>query len=99
MADCFVGIDLGTSGCRAIAIDRTGREIAGARIGLPASRHPTPEASEQDADAWWRAVEAVLPDLMAQRPGRVRAIAVEVLTDMDPEDRTSERLRTKLELV
>lgn len=77
MADCFVGIDLGTSGCRAIAIDRTGREIAGARIGLPASRHPTPEASEQDADAWWRAVEAVLPDLMAQRPGRVRAIAVD----------------------
>ncbi|MCA8921246.1 MAG: hypothetical protein KDD82_05520 [Planctomycetes bacterium] len=30
---------------------------------------------------------------------KVRAIAVEVLTDMDPEDRTSERLRTKLELV
>ncbi len=32
--DAFVGLDLGTSGVRAVAIDRQGRELAA--VGVPA---------------------------------------------------------------
>ena len=75
--DCYVGVDLGTSGCRAIAIDRQGHSIAEARAALPASRHPTPGASEQDPQTWWPAVTRVLGRLASQASGRIRAIAVD----------------------
>ena len=32
--DCFLGIDLGTSGCRAVAIDARGGQLAEARVDL-----------------------------------------------------------------
>ena len=47
-ADCYVGLDLGTSGCRAVAIGRDCDILAEARASLPDSRHPEPGASEQD---------------------------------------------------
>lgn len=75
--DYYVGVDLGTSGCRAIAIDRQGYSIAEARAALPASRHSTPGASEQDPQAWWPAVTRVLGSLASKAPGRIRAIAVD----------------------
>lgn len=76
-ADCFVGIDLGTSGCRAIAIDAHAQTVAEAREPLPGSARPAPGASEQDPQAWWRAVERVLRALTAQQPGRIRALSVD----------------------
>ena len=75
--DCFIGLDLGTSGCRAIAIDETHRVVGQARRPLPPSRQPGAGASEQDPQAWWRAVTAMLRELVQQRPGRVRAISVD----------------------
>ncbi|MBW2475624.1 MAG: carbohydrate kinase, partial [Deltaproteobacteria bacterium] len=54
--DCYIGVDLGTSGCRAIAVDATGRITAEARVDLPCSRHPYPGASEQSPEDWWQAV-------------------------------------------
>ncbi len=73
----FVGIDLGTSGCRAVAIDEAGAVQAAHRISLPA---PTRDgaAVEQSPTVWWDAVMEVLQRLAAEvAPGSVRAIAVD----------------------
>ena len=59
----FIGLDLGTSGCRAIAIDREGREIASQRVALPDPEQSRPGWSEQDPTRWWRAVTRVLAAL------------------------------------
>ena len=83
----FVGIDLGTSGCRAVAIDQDLRIIARGEVALTAP--PRHEArSEQDAEMWWSAVCEVLDRLTRQiDPKTINAIAVDgtsgsiVLTD------------------
>lgn len=83
----FVGIDLGTSGCRAMAIDQELRPIAGctAIMSAPRSRDAY---CEQDAEMWWKAVCEVMDKLADQiNPRAVHAIAVDgtsgsiVLTD------------------
>ena len=60
-----VGIDLGTSGCRAAALDGDGRLRAFARAPLPPSRRAGTRA-EQDPEDWWRALCAVTRALGAQ---------------------------------
>ena len=73
----FLGIDLGTSGCRAIAIDAGRAIVAEARVSLPAPRQQD-NASEQDAELWWQAVLRVLDDLSARIHMRaVHTIAVD----------------------
>lgn len=63
--ELYVGIDLGTSGCRAIAIDDAGIVHAGAASRIPApSRRDT--AVEQDPRLWWRATCRVLRAVRAQ---------------------------------
>ena len=76
-ADCYLGIDLGTSGCRAVAIDDAGRIRGCSRRPLPTSSHPRAGASEQVAEDWWQAVVACLQELRAQRPGHPRALSVD----------------------
>lgn len=73
----FVGIDLGTSGCRAVAIDRDAHVVGEARAGLPRSRRSHDGGSEQDPNDWWRAVAGVLADVVDQVDGRVGAICVD----------------------
>ncbi len=75
--DWYIGLDLGTSGCRAIAIDPTGEVVAEAREPLPDSQHPVPGASEQDPRDWWEAVGRVLGRLLARRHGHPRALSVD----------------------
>jgi sugar (pentulose or hexulose) kinase len=75
--DCFIGLDLGTSGCRAVAIDAAGRITAEARVDLPGSRHPYPGASVQQPEDWWAAAIEVLSDLDAPQQGHVRALSVD----------------------
>ena len=76
-APLFVGIDLGTSGCRALAIDRELRPIAADAVHL--SMPPRHDAgSEQDAETWWDAVDEVMDRLTGQiDPGAIDAIAVD----------------------
>jgi hypothetical protein len=57
---CWLGVDLGTSGCRAIAIGDSGEALAEARVGLPEPETPEPDAAEQDPELWWAAVLEVL---------------------------------------
>ena len=57
----FIGIDLGTSGCRAIAIDKSGKHIATSRPLL--DNH---QQSTQDPALHWKVVHHCLQDLTAQ---------------------------------
>jgi xylulokinase len=58
----LVGIDVGTTGVKALAVATDGRVLAKAEEGYPLS---TPRAgwSEQDPEDWWRATERVLAQL------------------------------------
>lgn len=76
--DYAIGLDLGTSGCRAVAIDPAGATLAAARVPLPAPLSPRPGWSEQDPALWWEAVLAVLREVAAALPGRTaEAIGVD----------------------
>lgn len=66
----WIGIDLGTSGCRAVAIDEGGRELASARTCLAEPLSPTPGQYEQDPELWWQAVLDTLTQLGAALPDR-----------------------------
>ena len=73
----FIGIDVGTSACRACAIDERAAVVAEARIDLPAATR-TGACVEQDAGIWWRALTDTL-DVLCERlnPAQVSRIAVD----------------------
>ena len=54
-----LGIDIGTSGTKTIAIDESGAILATAAVEYPCD-HPRPGWSEQDPDLWWRASAATV---------------------------------------
>jgi len=57
--EALVGIDVGTSGVKGVAIDADGRVLATASAEYPLSR-PHPGWSEQSPEDWWRAATDVL---------------------------------------
>jgi sugar (pentulose or hexulose) kinase len=73
----FLGIDFGTSGCRACLID-TGCHILGeAQLPLPALRYDE-SGIEQDPALWWDALKALLNALRQNTPlDQVRALALD----------------------
>ena len=58
-----LGIDIGTSGTKTIAIDETGAILATAAREYPCE-HPRPGWSEQDPDLWWRASAATVRQVL-----------------------------------
>lgn len=58
----YLGLDLGTSGLKAVVIDDAQALVASAKADLEVSR-PHPGWSEQDPDSWISACEAVLGEL------------------------------------
>jgi xylulokinase len=58
----LVGLDVGTSGVKGIALSGDGEVLARAARGYPLST-PRPGWAEQDADAWWHAAEDTLAEL------------------------------------
>src|SRR5918992_1441756 len=58
----LVGLDVGTSGVKALALSHTGEIVARAEREYPLST-PRPGWAEQDPEDWWRATEAALADL------------------------------------
>jgi xylulokinase len=62
--DALVGLDVGTSGVKGVAIDADGRVLATATADYPLSR-PHPGWSEQEPEDWWRAAEDCLARLPA----------------------------------
>ncbi len=73
----FIGIDVGTSACRACAIDERALVVAEARRELPPPlRHGV--CVEQDPLVWWQALTETLDALCQQiDPGQVSRIAVD----------------------
>lgn len=72
----FIGIDIGTSGCRAIAIDDTCSVRAKATTAVPLPLRKVNHI-EQDPDVWWQATQRVLKDISQQiNPAEVKAISV-----------------------
>lgn len=55
----FLGVDIGTSGTKTIAVDSAGRVLAGASQSYPCE-HPRPLWSEQDPQHWWDATVATV---------------------------------------
>lgn len=58
----LLGIDMGTSGAKALVIDEEGRVLGRARADYPVST-PRPSWSEQDPEDWWRGVCACATEL------------------------------------
>jgi len=74
----FIGLDLGTSGVRAILVRPDGSVLDSAEAGLQAS-HPHPGWSEQDPDDWLSAARAALVALAQRHPlamGRVAGLGL-----------------------
>lgn len=69
-----VGLDVGTSGVKGIALDADGTVAARATRGYGLLT-PQPGWAEQDPDDWWRAASEVLDELQA-RAGRPSGIGL-----------------------
>ena len=71
----FIGIDLGTTGVRALRIDRGGNVIAAKSAAYPLLL-PAPGWVEQDPEAWWAATREVLAFVVRADPSPVAAIGL-----------------------
>jgi len=58
----LVGLDVGTTGVKGVAIDEDGHVLATASAGYPLST-PHPGWAEQEPELWWEAAQAVLGQL------------------------------------
>jgi len=75
----YLGVDIGTSGCRCVAFDADGRTLAVAERPYPLHT-PAPGWVEQDADDWAAGAFATLAEVCASgafEPAAVRGIGVD----------------------
>jgi len=77
MVDCFIGIDIGTTGTKSMLISRNGEILGHAYQGYPITM-PAPNRSEQKAEDWWDAVVGTVRQVVsrANAAGHVRAISL-----------------------
>ena len=66
MKQYLLGIDIGTSACKAAVFDRNGEVIASASEEYPVY-YPHPGWAEQDPRDWWRAVCTAIRRMAADR--------------------------------
>ena len=62
----FLGIDVGTSGIRAIVIDQQQTVQASSMLSMPAPEQPQENYFEQHPDIWWQTLKSVLAGLSQQ---------------------------------
>lgn len=70
-----IGVDVGTSGCRAVALDCNLRVIAERNAELPRPDR-SGRGSTQDPQSWWTAVCEALGGLLRNTPARSAAVAI-----------------------
>jgi 7-cyano-7-deazaguanine reductase len=76
-APVYLGIDLGSTGCRMVAVDGEGKPLAHTEASFPAATRREGQIT-QDPTRWWKAVTDSLQHLLTQvDPAAVRAIAVD----------------------
>ena len=71
----FLGIDIGTSGVKAVVLDEHGAVVAQSTAALTVQR-PQPLWSEQDPEAWWAATTAAVQAIPAAVRRAVRGIGI-----------------------
>jgi xylulokinase len=74
----YLGIDIGTSGTKTLAINAKGKILAHAMAEYPCY-HPKPMWSEQDPEDWWQATVKTVRAVVKQaklKPADVRAIGL-----------------------
>ena len=74
----FLGIDIGTSGTKTLAIDAAGQILASAMVTYPCYV-PKPLWSEQDPEDWWRATVKSVRQVVKKaglKPADVKAIGL-----------------------
>ncbi len=62
----FLGIDVGTSGIRAIVINKDRHVLASSMQNMPAPEQPQPQYFEQQPGIWWQTLQTVLTTLASQ---------------------------------
>ncbi len=78
MADYLMGIDVGTTGAKAVLVQPTGRVVARATHEYPLHT-PRPGWAEQDPADWWRATVAAIRDVLqasGAEPEEVRGLGL-----------------------
>ena len=78
MLDYLLGVDVGTTGAKALLVDISGRVVARAIHEYPLLT-PRPGWAEQDPADWWRGTVAAIREVMAAsgaRPEEVRGIGL-----------------------
>ena len=71
----LLGIDLGTTGCKALLIDERGAVVAEATRAYPL-RAPLPHWSEQDPTEWWNSAAASIRAIVERADAGERIAAV-----------------------
>jgi xylulokinase len=74
-----IGLDIGTTGARAVGVDEAGNVIAAASSPYPLLT-PRPQWTEQDPAEWWRAAQMVLAEIARRVGEQRRSIAAIGLT-------------------
>ncbi len=78
LMNIFLGIDIGTSGTKTLAINERGKILAEATSLYP-SYHPKPLWSEQDPEDWWAATVKTVRAVVKQarlKPANVKSIGL-----------------------
>lgn len=74
----YLGIDIGTSGTKSLAIDEHGEILASASAEYPIY-HPKPGWTEQDPEDWWLATKSTVRQLLKKakiKPADVKGIGL-----------------------
>lgn len=75
----YLGVDIGTTGCKAVVFDESGRAVSTARRNY-ALASPQPGLWELDAEAVWQLTRAAIREAAGAAPGHpVEALAVSAL--------------------
>lgn len=71
----YLGLDIGTSGVKAVLVDSAGQVAAQAQAPLSVSR-PCELWSEQDPEAWWAACEMAVLQLPSDARAKIQGIGL-----------------------
>lgn len=78
MKEALLGIDIGTSSCKAALFSRDGKVLAQTNQSYPVL-YPNPSWAEQDPDDWWKAACAAVRALLEKSAGTadIRGVGVD----------------------
>jgi len=70
----YLGLDIGTSGVKAILIDRAGKALGEATAKSVEPVRPHPGWSEQNPADWWTACQQALDEISKAHPAEMAAV-------------------------